>query len=94
MNGNKPTHKVQFGSVSVAVWSNDIETGNGTRTVQRVTAERRYKDKDGTWKSTGSFSATTDLNRLILALQKAQEYVLMNPPRKGEDEGGDENGLP
>lgn len=93
MNGNKPTHKVQSGAVSVAVWSNEIDTANGNRTVQRVTAERRYKDKDGTWKSTGSFSATTDLSRLILALQKAQEYVLLNPPRKG-DEDSEEDGLP
>ena len=25
MNGNKPSHKVQCGAVSVAVWSNEID---------------------------------------------------------------------
>ena len=93
MNGTKPMYKIQSGQINVAVWSNEIETANGNRTVQRVTAERRYKDKDGTWKSTGSFSATTDLSRLILALQKVQEFVLLNPPRKGEDQS-EEDGLP
>ena len=93
MNGTKPMYKIQSGQINVAVWSNEIETANGNRTVQRVTAERRYKDKDGTWKSTGSFSATTDLSRLILALQKVQEFVLLNPSRKGEDQS-EEDGLP
>lgn len=85
MNGNKPIHKVSCGSISVAIWLNEIETGSGTRTIERVTAERRYKDKDGTWKSANHYSVN-DLARLILALQKAQEYLLLKSHRKDEAE--------
>jgi hypothetical protein len=86
---NKPTMKYSCGSVSVAVWDNEIETPNGTRTVQRVTVDRSYKDKDGAWKHTDSFNVN-DIPRLMLALQKAFEHMVC----KGKDNGdnGEDDG--
>ena len=83
----KPTKKFDCGAISVAVWENDIETANGRRTVLRTTVERRYKDKaTGEWKSTGSF-AESDLPRVILALQKAYEFVAFKGQRDEEVDG-------
>ena len=47
---NKPVRKIRIGSVSATVWKQQ----DGFYT---ATLERNYKDKDGNWKSTHSFSA-------------------------------------
>jgi hypothetical protein len=80
---NKPTRKFESDGVSVAIWANEIETANGPKTVDRVTVERRYKDRvTGEWKSTCSFR-DNELPRLILVLQTAYEYLTF---RKRETE--------
>ena len=38
---------------------NDIEVNGVTKTVLKVTVDRRYKDKNGEWKSSQSFSRCT-----------------------------------
>jgi len=86
---NKPTKKIGCGAVSVAVWANEIETANGTKPVERVTVDRRYKDKDGEWKSTGSFD-TNDVPKLILGLQKAYEHMVCRAKDDENDGGGPE----
>ena len=68
------------GGIGVAVWLNEIETAEGPKTVRSVTiAPRRYKDpKTGEWKDAGSYRPG-DLTCLILALEKAREYILTTP---------------
>jgi len=52
----KPVAKFKAGQVSAALWENEI-TANGRKlTVLKASVQRRYKDKDGSWKSSGSFS--------------------------------------
>ena len=82
-NGNRPTHKIAVGATTVAIWKNVIQTPDGERNMERVTIDRRYKDKDGQWQSTSSFN-TSDLPRLILALQEAYKWLAMK--RRPEDD--------
>jgi hypothetical protein len=65
------------GGVSVAVWLNTIETADGSRRVRSVTiSPRRFKDsKTGEWRSAGSYRLT-DIQSLILGLEKAVEFML------------------
>ncbi len=53
-----PVKKFSAGSISCALWENEIATADGRKVrALKATIERRYKDKDGTWKSSGSSSA-------------------------------------
>ena len=57
MAGQKPVAKFKAGQVSAALWENEITTKNGHKaTVLKATVERRYRDRDGNWKSSGSLS--------------------------------------
>jgi hypothetical protein len=52
-----PIKKFSAGSTSCALGENEIPTQNGHKaTILKAELERRYKDKDGQWKSRGSFS--------------------------------------
>ena len=50
-----PAQKIEaFFPIVAAIWRNTSSEG---KTWYSVTIERRYKDKDGAWQSTGSFGA-------------------------------------
>jgi hypothetical protein len=51
-----PIKKYSAGSISCALWENEAQVNGRTVQILRATVERRYKDRDGTWKSSGSFS--------------------------------------
>jgi len=76
MPGQKPVEKFQAGQVSSALWSNEVPTKNGgTATMLKATVQRRYKDRDGTWKSSGSFSRN-EIPLAIYCLQKCFEHMI------------------
>ncbi len=64
---NQPLKKYKTGQVSGAVWENEANVNGQRVTLRKATVERRYKDKDGNWKSSGSFGR----NEIPLAI-----YVL------------------
>jgi hypothetical protein len=77
-SGNMPEKKFSTGAVSAVIWKNTAtskRTGTPVdfRTIQ---LDRRYKDKDGSWKSTGSLRVN-DLPKAALVLSKAYEYLVM-----------------
>ena len=52
-----PIKKFRAGSISCAIWENEVNIGGRQVAILKATVERRYKDnKDGQWKSSGSFS--------------------------------------
>ena len=56
MNGQQtPIAKFKAGAVSSALWENEIEVNGKTVTILKATVQRRYKDKEGNWQSSGSF---------------------------------------
>lgn len=77
---NNPIKKFSVGGVQVAVWENEatLEAGQ-TKSFNSVSIDRRYKDKNGEWKSTNSLKAN-DLPKAVLALQKAYEFVALKEP--------------
>jgi len=76
MTGQKPTAKFKAGQVSAALWENEIAAKNGGKvTVLKATVQRRYKDKDGNWQSSGSFSRN-EIPLAIYCLQKAFEKII------------------
>ena len=87
-----PVKKFRVGAVSCAVWQNDGKDGSKFFS---VTMERRYKDKEGNWKSTNSLGVN-DLPKAVLVLQKAFEFALLKESQdavveeKGEEPGNSE----
>ena len=83
---NKPIKKFRAGVLSVAVWEN---TGTSKRTGEPVkfntiTTDRRYKDKEGEWKSTRTLRIN-DMPKMILLLQKAYEYFILKGTNANSD---------
>ena len=68
-----------YSGITVAVWLNTVDTEDGPMTFRSVSVTRRYRDKKtGEWKDANSYNPT-DLPALIFALQRAQEFIFLNP---------------
>jgi hypothetical protein len=70
MGKNTPVHEVKFGRVRAAVWANEGETG----TWYSVTFSKLYKDREGKWQDSGSFSRE-DLPLLVKAADQAHDWL-------------------
>ena len=75
MVGQTPIAKFRAGQVAAAVWANDVEVKGRTVTILKATVQRRYKDKDDNWQSSGSFSRN-EIPLAIHCLQKAFEKIV------------------
>ena len=75
MASSKPLMKLSAGPVACAIWENSVTANGQSITVLKATLERRYKDKDGTWKSTHSFNRN-EIPLAIYCLGKAWERIL------------------
>jgi hypothetical protein len=53
---NKPKRKLRLGNVTATVWENEIVVKGQKRTVESVTFSKIYKDKEGNWQNTNSYS--------------------------------------
>lgn len=70
-----PVAKFQAGQVSSAVWENEVQMPRGTVKILKATIQRRYKDKEGNWQSSGSFSRN-EIPLAIYCPQKAFEKII------------------
>jgi hypothetical protein len=72
----KPVAIFKAGQVSAPLWENEITTKNGHKaTMLKASIQRRYRDRDGQWKSSGSFSRN-EIPLAICCLQKAFEKII------------------
>ncbi len=79
-----PTKKFSAGTISCALWENEILTADGRKVpMLKATVERRYEDKDGQWKSSNSFGRN-EIPLVIYCLNKAFEAIVEEG--KGEAE--------
>lgn len=75
MANERPIRKFKAGGIQIAVWENQVSGRDGNEeTVHNVTIERRYRDKQGNWKSTSSLRMA-DVPKAIIALNKAYETM-------------------
>ena len=70
-----PVAKFRAGQVASAVWQNTIQVKGKAITILKATVQRRYKDKDGNWQSSGSFSRN-EIPLAIHCLQQAFEKII------------------
>ncbi|PIN69748.1 hypothetical protein COY28_04775 [Candidatus Woesearchaeota archaeon CG_4_10_14_0_2_um_filter_57_5] len=70
--------------MSASIWRNEAVRKDGEPVAYySVSLQRRYKDKEGNWKS-GSLR-TADLPKAMLVLQKAYEYLVLKGDEPDED---------
>ena len=83
---NQPVKKFSAGVVSCALWENEMPLPNGgTKNVLKATFERRYKDKNGEWKSSNSFGRS-EIPLAKYCLDKAFDAMVEERSVNGEDE--------
>ncbi|MEE4264861.1 MAG: hypothetical protein V2I56_19410 [Desulfobacteraceae bacterium] len=78
----QPERRFRCGSCEAAIFENEIERDGVKRSVKKTAIQKRYKAKDDEWKSTYSLD-THDIPKMILALSKAYEYLMLGD---GEDD--------
>ena len=70
-----PVKKFRAGQVSCALWENEVKVNGRTVRMLKATVERRYKDKDGNWKSSNSLGRN-EIPLAIYCLSKAFETIV------------------
>ena len=75
MNGTQPLKRFRAGQISCALWENEITVDGTPKTLLKASVSRRYKDKDGIWKSSQSFSRN-EIPLAIYCLTKAFEAII------------------
>ena len=83
---------IAAGSCRAAIWENEIRVNGSAKTVMKATVERRYKDKDGSWKSSQSFGRN-EIPLAVYCLEKAFEAIVSEETAQngnGSEEVADE----
>ena len=73
----QPLARFRAGAMSCALWENEINVNGTMKTVLKAGVSRRYKDRDGTWKSSQSFSRN-EIPLAIYCLERAFELSVDN----------------
>jgi hypothetical protein len=78
MENNEPIQRFRAGQVEGAVWENKVQVNGKPCTILKASVSRRYKDRNGSWQSSQSFSRN-EIPLAIYVLQKAFEAILEQP---------------
>ena len=89
----KPVAKFKAGQISAALWENEISVNGRKVAVLKATVQRRYKDRDGSWKSSGSFSRN-EIPLAIYCLQKSFEKIIETEVGESSEDGVVEEDVP
>ncbi len=71
MNKNKPIYEERLGHIRLTVWENTNERG----TFYNVNVVRRYRDTDGEYRDTHTFTGLADLALVAEAARLARDFV-------------------
>lgn len=74
---NQPEKKFVAGSINATIWKNVSQKDGKDFSFETISLTRNFKDKNGDWKSTGTFRLN-DLPKAELVLKKAYEYLAFN----------------
>lgn len=85
METSKPIQKFRAGQVGCALWENEVTIGGEKQTILKASVSRRYKDRNGNWKTSQSFSRN-EIPLAIFVLFQAFEAMVAPPAsREGEE---------
>ena len=84
-----PLKKFRAGQVSCALWENEAQVNGRSVRMLKASVERRYKDKNGQWQSSASFSRN-EIPLAIYCLQKAFDTIIAEQSAQPEAKAGEE----
>jgi hypothetical protein len=74
---NGPAAEFRIHGITATVWANQAQQGDRLVTRHSVQIQKRYFDKNANeWKTSGTYFPD-DLPQIILAMQKAYEYIML-----------------
>ena len=85
MASQAPVDKFRAGAVSAALWENEITVGGQRKTVLKASVSKRYRDQNGEWKTSQSFSRD-EIPLAVYCLGKAFEAMVEKHAAPGEEE--------
>ena len=80
----QPIAKFRAGQVSCALWENSIEVNGEARTILKASIQRRYKDKDGNWQSSTSFSRN-EIPLAIYCLMRGFHEIIQEDSKRADN---------
>jgi len=81
---SKPEKRFKCGSCEAAIFENEINRNGKTVKLKKAVIQKRYKTANDEWKSTYSLDKN-DIPKMILALSKAYEYLMMGVESRGDE---------
>jgi len=72
----QPEKRFSAGGVTATVWVNEGQRDGKPTTYPSVSFDKRYKDKEGNWKSTSSLNLA-DIPKAIMVLGKVYEHLAL-----------------
>ena len=84
MTGQQPVAKFKCGSVTSALWLNEVEIRGRLVPMLKATIERRFLAADGSWKSSSSFSRS-ELPYAIWCLQRSFDEIVRRENENSRD---------
>ena len=87
-NEQQPIEKFRAGQVTCALFANEITVEGKQHRILKAAIGRRYKDRNGNWKTSQSFSRN-EIPLAIHVLQKAFDYMIEKKPENEEVERQD-----
>ena len=74
----KPTKRFSRGRCSVSIFFNEAHKEGETIKIPKAVFQKRFRDKDGTWRSTTSLNVS-DIPKAILCLNAAFDFLTISP---------------
>lgn len=76
MEKQAPVKRFSTGAISATIWLNTTLKNGKELAFNTVSFERRYKDKEGNWKSSNSLRQS-DLPKALVVLRRAYEHLVL-----------------
>jgi len=82
-SGQRPLKEIRIGGISAAIWEKNVEQDGRTASQHSVKICKRYRDKKTNEFKTTEYYFPSDLPKLILAAEKAFEFVSLGDDGQG-----------
>jgi hypothetical protein len=83
---NKPVEKWKIGNIDCTIWNNTINKDNKTFTKESISLRKSWK-QDNEWKEQKVSLSLNDIQKALLLLSKAQQYLLFKSSNSNGNAG-------
>ncbi len=74
---DKPAKVFRAGNVRASIWLNQVEVKGRSVTRPSLSIEKRFRDREGQWKSSRLHAFADDLPKLEVVIREAYAYCVM-----------------